>query len=772
MKRSGKAQKTELNRNRRDFLKTSSLMGVTGFVSSGSTSTAGERSGETSRGRPTPFQATGIAIENKEFRLVVGEDGIAQSLVHKASGQECLLPGAQTPAFAVTQDRPYENELQLRYPAKRKTFPANSVRREGDRLIVNFELVNHEIVILLRIRDSYIGFTLETVESDIHSGLRPKRATPLDEVIFLQLPVRNRTYFGEWLNVMWDDKVAVNLLATDPYPQIDSAPRDGYQILKAGAVREVKAAGVGAALVVTKTENLLDRIAQVEEDFELPRGVESRRRKEYPYSYYWVSDVHPGNIDQHLEWARKGGFQTFMIYYRAFAKSPGHYPYRQEYPNGIRDLKNVVRKIKAAGMIPGLHFHYNKAFDMDPYVTPRPDPRLYLARLFTLAAPLNEKATTIQVEENPGGCELASAVPYLKVEDELIQYDSYTTARPFQFTGCKRGIFDTRPSAHATGAKFGLLGEIAGVVGVFDQRTSIQEEVAERLGRLYQEAGFKFCYYDGAEDVPPPYWFNVSRAQWIVDKQLEPGPLFSEGACKSHFSWHILTRGNAFDLFDPEVMKNAIRAHPCEEAPRMARDFSGLNFGWVGYWEPNDETIGTQPDMLEFVTSRAAAWNCPISFRGRLKEFQAHPRTPDNLEVLRRWEEVRVQSWLSPAQRDSLKNPEQEHHLLIDAEGKFELVACDQILDVGGGDPAIRAFVFQRAGKTYVLYWHTSGQASLDLALPDTGLRLLSELSEKEIAIRTSRTGIFIPAGGRRYLESTRISRKELIEAFQRARIV
>ena len=204
----------------------------------------------------------------------------------------------------------------------------------------------------------------------------------------------------------------------------------------------------------------------------------------------------------------------------------------------------------------------------------------------------------------------------------------------------------------------------------------------------------------------------------------------------------------------------------------MARDFSGLNFGWVGYWEPSDETIGTQPDMLEFVTSRAAAWNCPISFRGRLKEFQAHPRTPDNLEVLRRWEEVRVQGWLSPAQRDSLKNPEQEHHLLIDGEGKFELVACDQILDVAGGDPAIRAFVFQRAGKTYVLYWHTSSQASLDLALPDTGLRLLSELSEQEIAIRKSRTGIFLPAGGRRYLESTRISRKQLIEAFQRARML
>ena len=56
----------------------------------------------------------------------------------------------------------------------------------------------------------------------------------------------------------------------------------------------------------------------------------------------------------------------------------------------------------------------------------------------------------------------------------------------------------------------GLLGEVAGVIGVFDQRTSIQKEVAARLGEIYSKAGFEFAYFDGAEDVPPPYWFTVS----------------------------------------------------------------------------------------------------------------------------------------------------------------------------------------------------------------------------------------------------------------------
>ena len=34
----------------------------------------------------------------------------------------------------------------------------------------------------------------------------------------------------------------------------------------------------------------------------------------------------------------------------------------------MEDLKGVVGKIREAGMISGLHMHYNKAHKSDPYV--------------------------------------------------------------------------------------------------------------------------------------------------------------------------------------------------------------------------------------------------------------------------------------------------------------------------------------------------------------------------------------------------------------------
>ena len=58
-----------------------------------------------------------IIIENAEFRLSIGKDARVMSLLHKPTGQECLQKGIHSPLCSLTQYRPYENELQLKFPA-------------------------------------------------------------------------------------------------------------------------------------------------------------------------------------------------------------------------------------------------------------------------------------------------------------------------------------------------------------------------------------------------------------------------------------------------------------------------------------------------------------------------------------------------------------------------------------------------------------------------------------------------------------------------------
>lgn len=716
-----------------------------------------------------------MVIENAEFRLTLTSDARARSLIHKATGQECLALRDQ-PAFTLTQYRPYNNELQLAYPAKSTAFPADAVQREGDRLIINFGIVDYRAEVQLRLTDSYIAFTLEKLTYKNTPGYRKKPATPVDELCFLQLPIKPRRHFGDWLNVMWDEQVAVNLLATDPNAKIDGAAQHGFHLFSAAAVNEVSMEGTGAALIVTRTERLLDRVDAIERDFKLPRGVESRRRPEYRYSYYELLNVTPRDIDRHIAYAKQAGFKAMMVYNLAFAKSVGHFNFKPEYPNGVSDLKLIADKIKQAGMIAGLHFHYNKATKNDPYVEGKPDARLNLTKILTLKEPLDAATTTITVDENPRGAAMEDERRFLKINDELVSYESYTTAPPYQFLGCKRGQLKTAATAHAAGVKMGTLDVDTWPIFVrFDQRTSIQDEVAERIARIYREAGFQFVYFDGAEDVHPPYWHTVSLPQWLVHRRLQPEPLFAEGACKSHFSWHLLTRGNAFDVFAPEVLKAATRDNPLAEAERVARDFTAINFGWIGYWSPGiqaiGDTIGIQPDMLEYATSRAAAWDCAVSLNGELAALDAHPRTPDNLEVLRRWEELRVKNALTPRQKQMLRDPQQEHHLLVNERGETELVPYEQIANVAGGEQSIRAFVFERKGKVYALYWHTAGAGQLELALPGQRVRLMEQFG-REMAMQATADKVIVPVGKRRYLATDGLTRQQVIAAFQQAKLL
>ena len=120
---------------------------------------------------------------------------------------------------------------------------------------------------------------------------------------------------------------------------------------------------------------------------------------------------------------------------------------------------------------------------------------------------------------------------------------------------------------------------------------------------------------------------------------------------------------------------------------------------------PDDSTIGIQPDMLEYITSRAAGWNSIISLIGNLDQLKSHPRTEDNLEVIRRWEEVRANDILTAKQKKELRNPEQEHILLINEKGDFELLPYFQITNVADKSEEVRAFIFERNNKI----WSFSG---------------------------------------------------------------
>ena len=176
--------------------------------------------------------------------------------------------------------------------------------------------------------------------------------------------------------------------------------------------------------------------------------------------------------------------------------------------------------------------------------------------------------------------------------------------------------------------------------------------------------------------------------------------------------------------------------------------------------------------MLEYVTSRAAGWNSPISFRGELKQFQSHPRTPDNLEVLKRWEDVRVRQWLKPEDKQRLRDLDREHILLTNEAGQYELQEYEQIEGTAGGSPQLRAFILERRGSPWIVFWHSSGEGWIEIPPAGGQLRLFQDLAGNSQPVVAQAGRAMLPLSGRRYLRCEGLSRAEAVRMFMQARLL
>lgn len=643
-----------------------------------------------------------IVLENEACTLVLSEDGYAVSLYDKAAGRECLdTQQGSLPLCTITQNRPYDNENFLMYPAKPIVFSSNRIAYEGGKLYVSFDRTADIFVLDCNISPRNIVFTLERIDYRLEK-MGVKRRTEIDELRFLQLPVKELGNFGEWLNVSWDERGGVCLMGLDPRTRIDSFRDRAGLVLWAGAQENVALTGVSAALTVGEKEQLLDEIDHLERAYGLPLGVQSRRREDYSWSYYELRNVTPANIDEHIAFAKEAGMKNMVVYYPDFAYTCGHFLWNRYYPNGIEDLMTITGKIRAAGMKSGFHIHYSKASIDDPYVCGGvPDSRLNTVLDLILTEEIGPDQVDIPVAGQTHRLVQEAGRRIVRIDDELVEY-AYVEDNVLK--GCRRGLHSSKAVSHSRNALVRLMDVDTWPRFIrLDQTTDIQDEIARNLAAIYSEAGFEFLYFDGAEDVPEPYWYNVSLAQQRVYEALPEKPIYSEGALKSHYGWHILTRGNAFDYFKPEDTRKAMKRYVLPCAERISKDFSSIDFGWVNYVDSDSTTIGMQPDMLEYICSKALAYDSPISLMGNLDVLKRHPLRKDNLAVVRAWEEAKRSGAFTQEQKDLLKDPDREFLLLKDKDGTPRFYEC--IMITPEGDRTHRAFAFIKDGKNYVISW-------------------------------------------------------------------
>jgi hypothetical protein len=673
-----------------------------------------------------------LTLETRHLRLTVSDTGVCRSLIAKATQKEYATIENPGPAFSVVQSG--------------RSFPVSSAALVGDTLTVKFAGANATAKMSVIRADDYVALKLNSLSGGA-----------VDAINLLQLRIKPLPYLGPWIDVAYDDEFGICLCGGNVRTNAGlsrAAKPDGPVELKTSAYRVPGFDGATAVLfgVPDPKNKFPDTMAIVERDFDMPPGAANRRSPMQRYSYLWASPT-PGDIDEYIKIAKRAGFRMILYSYTNFARSAGHFEWNPKYPNGMSDLKKVADSVRNAGLALGLHIHYSKAHKTDSYVTPVPDERLGKIARLSLASAIDEKTSTITVNEHPRECTLDEGRRILKAGKELIQYQTYTTIPPYQFLGCERGALKTKASRHASDEEIAALDVDTWPIFIrFDQAGDIQDEAARRLADIIKETGpYDMVYFDGAEDVPSPFWFHCANAAWRVFGLLKPTPPVCEAAANTHFSWHMMTRSNAYDSVAPSEMKDFCRKNPCQWAPRRALDFTRIEFGWLhGFGRSPKDYIA--PDTLEYVISRAAAWDCPFSLSLRLPEVKTNPRTESCFDVVKIWEDARIGQKLTDAQREQLKNLDQEHHLFINEKGSYELASMVEITPADRKD-LFRAYTFHRAKDTttYVLIWAVGKDVELTLPVGSDRITAMRPFGKQLIVpIRNGKTVIAV--GERMYL--------------------
>ncbi len=527
-----------------------------------------------------------IVLSNAFMQLTLGTDGKAHSLVCLQTGEELLDTVHLMPLCSLTQERFYDNESKLMHTSRRTTLQSNSLRYADGRLVVGFEEVRYEAVITVEDKEQYFTFTLKKFlcPDTSFAGLYMQKP-PVDEFCILQLPVCRKKQFGTWMNLVSDERTAVCLTTPDVLVRAESQQKEDHILLSAVAARSLRLQGATAALFADANETFLDRIDRFEKDYNLPLGVQSRRSEYINASVYWVHDADLQNIDEHIAYAKKCGFRLMLFYYTCFFREDGYFyngdfDFKEDFPNGLADVRRMLDKVYAAGILPGFHFLQTHIGMKSRYMTPEADHRILHRQMLTLSKPVSASDTEIYTDQFCFDSDLPQNCRLLRIGRELISYTDVTQEYPYCFRGCTRGFNGTKAVAHEAGTAAGVVwvSEFGAISVYADQRTDLPDEIADKIAAVYNQ-GFRFIYFDGSEGTNPPFENFIPLAQWRVYKKCNPAPLFCEGAAKGHFSWHMLSGGNAFDIFPTDIFKAMINRYPLHEAPLMRQDRTRLNFG-------------------------------------------------------------------------------------------------------------------------------------------------------------------------------------------------
>jgi len=595
--------------------------------------------------------ATPITIETEFLRFGLSADGKAAEFTDKRTGKDYAVA---TP-FAV-----------LRRP--NQTFPASDCSLANGKLTIAFKGYPTPAVVAVTAKKRYLVFEVVSVGEE-----KPDMLSLCPAMVNLG---KVRSYIS---GMVADDDFAacVRVLDLRSNALVHGGPSPRFEVqchAKQGIV------GARFALVGCPTSQLRPVLQEVLKDegvLHSPLGGPfALDAEENRGSYVFAYGLSEANADEWVALAKKAGFA--QIHIMSFEKSLGHYePNPKLFPNGLAGLKAVVDKIHAAGMRAGMHTLTGCIAVNDPFATPVPDKRLAKDATFVLAEAISEADKAVPTTTEPKGFDTMWAYMSrgnaVQIDDELILFSGLA---PTGFTGCTRGAFGTKAAPHAKGAPVHHL-FVSYQAFQPDPDSTLVDDVADCIARVYNTCGFDMIYMDGAEGMYGG-WHGVATMRAAIFKRLK-GRVLVEASEWGYHSWPFHSRIGAYD-YPHWALKRFIDIHCDHNDSNRASSLLPTQLGWWAILGPSADHDAEFRDEIEYLCGKALATDAPMSFQGvGLGKQPANARQDEYLELIGRYERLRLARSVPEPIRRQLRTPKADFRLVEAPDGKPQFVPTDYL---------------------------------------------------------------------------------------------
>lgn len=410
------------------------------------------------------------------------------------------------------------------------------------------------------------------------------------------------------------------------------------------------------------------------------------------------------SLDDWIRLMDKAGSET--LHFHAWWKTRGTYePDETCFPGGLRQMREAVRRVQAAGKHATTHSLAAAAQFGDPFVSPEWYDDFVTFRSYTLARPYRAGDGELYVNERPW--ELHAKVMtgntfgnVLRLGDDLLQYDDFSRTPPYRFTGVRMSLqpfgeeetYDNTQAVSRDIEDFGETkkGKIRTLsrtsypegtrVDYLNQRcaeffprpgTRLAQTMIGVISNFYSFCGFEGIYLDGSEPWGSRYNIDRMRYDTIAALCGETGSVFTASSCRQPFDWWQRSIVGSWDhpIHGPRAFHDR---HIRISAEDCAADYNAVDLGWWNTHAASADGRGYYPEEMEYFGCKSAANDMNVSIMGaRVTDGPLAFQMDDQLTIAGWWSKARYARAFRAGLQKRMSVPGEDWRLRQDDDGRW-----------------------------------------------------------------------------------------------------